>query len=865
MQLLRSNWFIGLVISLLFLVADQSTLIQSLERSAYDWGVRASVRPIDDRIAIIAIDDQSIANLGRWPWPRSLHARMINYLTRGQPKLIVNSVLFLEPQRDPGLNHLDRARNFLNGSGLKKRLKTLLETDTQKNQTLSELQTLERILSDGINELNIDQHLAAALVRAGNVILAMPFTPGIHPGKANTTLPDYLKNRAIPTPVQPLEEHIKPFQNRAATPPIPLLGQRAMAIGNINDDLDVDGAVRTTPLILDYHGMFYPSLALITAVKSLNLKETDIEIHESGEVRLGNLSIQTDDNMRMHTFFYQDKNNQPAFRVDSFFDTISEKIPPEKYHNKIVLIGPTATGVGHTFPTPISSAMSPVHILAHTIASLLNEDYFSTPSWSLPLKWILYLTIALYLILSLPRLNAAMAAGVTTVLATVLLLLHYRLMTAHATWIQLMGPLTLLLTGYLILTSRRFFLTEKDKILTDAESVESNRMLGLAFQGQGQLDMAFDKFRKCPLDDNMMDVFYNLGLDFDRKRQFGKALTVYQHMAQWDPDYRNIKNRINRSSSLEQTVVLGGGSQNDGLSETLISTDGTIEKPMLGRYQVEKELGKGAMGTVYQGRDPNINRIVAIKTLSLGDAFEGKNLELAKKRFFQEAESAGRLNHPTIVTIFDTGQDNGLAYIAMEYLQGHDLDRYAKGRPFLPVPLVIQIIAKVAIALDYAHKNSVVHRDIKPSNIMFNPKTKEIKVTDFGIARLTEGGGTKTRTGLVLGTPYYMSPEQIAGHRVDGRSDLFSLGVTFFQLLTGQLPFSAQDMATLLFQITTEPHKNPRTLRNDLPECLEKIIDTVLQKQPEKRFQSGALMARALILCVKNQVKKPTPNKPSPN
>jgi len=195
---------------------------------------------------------------------------------------------------------------------------------------------------------------------------------------------------------------------------------------------------------------------------------------------------------------------------------------------------------------------------------------------------------------------------------------------------------------------------------------------------------------------------------------------------------------------------------------------------------------------------------VAIKTLALAQEFDGDELEEVEKRFFREAETAGRLSHPNIVTIYDAGEEQDLAYIAMEFLTGHDLTRYCKPDKLLPLPAVFHIVIKAAEALDYAHNQNVVHRDIKPGNIIFESKSGDVKITDFGIARITDS--SKTRTGTVLGTPAYMSPEQLAGERIDGRSDIFSLGVMFYQLVSGQLPFQAESMASLMFKITNEAH-----------------------------------------------------------
>jgi serine/threonine-protein kinase len=258
---------------------------------------------------------------------------------------------------------------------------------------------------------------------------------------------------------------------------------------------------------------------------------------------------------------------------------------------------------------------------------------------------------------------------------------------------------------------------------------------------------------------------------------------------------------------------------------------------MLGRYQVEKELGKGAMGVVYLGKDPKIGRVVAIKTMALSQEFEGEELTDARERFFREAETAGRLQHQNIVTIFDAGEEHDLAYIAMEFLKGKDLLDFCKDGHLLPMPKVVSIVARVAEALAYAHKQSVVHRDIKPANIMYEPGTDTVKVTDFGIARITDS--SKTKTGLVLGTPSFMSPEQIAGKKVDGRSDLYSLGVMLFQMLTGMLPFRGDSMAELMYKIANEEAPDIRVIRSDVPERLANIVALSLSKRPEIRYQDG--------------------------
>ena len=202
---------------------------------------------------------------------------------------------------------------------------------------------------------------------------------------------------------------------------------------------------------------------------------------------------------------------------------------------------------------------------------------------------------------------------------------------------------------------------------------------------------------------------------------------------------------------------------------------------------------------------------------------------------------------PNIVTVYDVGDEQDLAYIAMDYLKGKDLTAYCTPKTLLPLNQVWEIIMDVALALDYAHQQHVVHRDIKPANIIYDKQKHLAKITDFGVACLTDA--SKTKTGTVLGSPYYMSPEQLAGKRVDGRADLFSLGVTMYQMLTGELPFKGDSIANLMYNITNEKHPDIRRYRSDLPNCVNNVINKALQKEAEARFQGGKQMAASMKRC----------------
>ncbi|MBM0107113.1 serine/threonine protein kinase [Steroidobacter sp. S1-65] len=527
---------------------------------------------------------------------------------------------------------------------------------------------------------------------------------------------------------------------------------------------------------------------------------------------------------------------------------------------------------------------------------------YKRPSYAPFVEWSVVALVLLFCALLLPALGATIG-GMTTLLFVVLLAgSEIIVLRSSQTWLHLTLPCVALIAGYgLYLVGE---LIRRANIRTEgARDPGANlRSLGQTFHRQGQLDLAFETYQRCALDAPTMELLYNLGMDFERRAQLSKASAVYAYIATRDPNYRELKVRrarvreepltrepAHRESHARATNPRESLSRDPFVRDDLAPEPALREAPpappvkrepprpirsrqpafdlndheatvpdlpelplpgrpsskrTLGRYEIERELGKGAMGIVYLGRDPKINRVVAIKAIPLAEEFEEDDLAEARARFFREAEMAGRLNHPAIVTVYDAGEDNGLAYIAMEYLRGHHLSTHTDVKQLLPPKSVMLLVARVAEALHYAHRQNVVHRDIKPANIMFNPETDELKITDFGIARLTDT--SRTKTGIVLGTPSFMSPEQLEGRTLDGRSDQFALGVSLYQLLCGQLPFRADSMPRLMQKIATEPHAPIRTIRPDLAPEIESIIDRALSKSADDRYVTCAEMAMAL-------------------
>ncbi len=817
-------------------------LLESVEFKAYDLRakLRQNLTPPAE-IVLVAIDDDSIAQLGRWPWPRTRMADVIAKLRLAAPKVIGLNVLFSEAEQNQGLLEIRRLE------GVYRELIAARKV-SQKGVDFS------TEFSSAAVSLDSDSKLQAALAAAPDVVLPLFFTPGSVGAKAEPATVA-VSSSAIAAPAG-LDGLI--YEESKMAPPVPAFAEAAAGLGHVNLYPEIDGVVRRDAPLIKYGGQLYPSYALRLTMAYLGLKPEDLQFTPGSELKVGRLSMPLDsENMMAVTF------NGPALettRIVSYQDVMNDKVDASLFKDKIVIVGPTALGIATVYQTPVAAGFPSMEVVANVIENVLHQKFLTRPLWAEKAEWGLIALMGLFIMFILPRLRALWGLVVSIVLALGLMGAGTFLFT-QGQWLKIGYPLVLLIAGYLVIISKSFLVTEKGKELVEASQVETNKMLGLSFQGQGMYDLAFEKFRLCPLDDNLKDTLYNLALDFERKRQFSKAAAVLDHIAAKDPKYKDIAEKTKMLKAASEGAVFGGvgGAKKDG---TVMIAGGST-KPTLGRYEIEKELGRGAMGVVYLGRDPKINRMVAIKTMMLEAGGDDASLKDVKERFFREAESAGTLNHPNIVRIFDAGDENEVAYIAMELLDGHDLVKYGTKDGLLPLEKALDYVATVADALDYAHAAGIVHRDIKPANIMLL-KDGSIRVADFGIARIS--ASSKTATGTVMGTPSYMSPEQVAGKKVDGRSDLFSLAVALFELTAGEKPFKGgEGIGTLLFQIANDPHPDINVVRPGLPSSLKAVIDKGLAKKPEERFSRGSEMAaaiRGVIAELKGGAPAPAPAAP---
>ncbi len=834
----KSDWFIGLAVTLVFLLLGVVTNnLRGVDWQAYDMGVRfTSSRPANPNVVVVAIDDASIQELGSWPWPRDVLAKVTATISTAAPAVIGYAVPFDTRQSNFGLHQIEQ-------------LKEAVQNSKSKN-----IRQLQRLIQQAEDGLDTDRVFATSLQRAGPVVLAMPYDLATgNSSKPATQIASQLSRFTVKVENLPKKRNwfMRLFLPNPVPvadsiyPPIADLSRYVTAIGHLNTGLNRQEQARREPLLIQYGNDFIPSFSLMIVARYLRLTAENIKARIGETLHIANTPIDTDKRFRIYPYFYRGKGGKSAFKIYSILDVINNTVPARVFRDKAVIIGFTARQQTTQLASPIGVEMPPAIFTAHVVSSMLNGDLYHVPSWGIWAQTAVLLIIGLYLMFVLPRLRFSTGLAFSIVLVLGILNAHFFLMIGQSTWIPLMVPLLALVIGHLLLSFKHVLASSVGRI--QSELSNANLLLGQSFHNQGQLDQAFERYRKCAVNETVLEYMYNLGLDYERKRQYNKGVAVFEHIQTMDPDFRDIGDRIKRTKQASQAYAMAPNNAAN-LSATLILENSGVQKPTLGRYTIERELGRGAMGMVYLGQDPKIGRTVAIKTMVLSQEFEGEKLEEVKERFFREAETAGRLNHPNIVTIYDVGEDEDLSYIAMDYLKGQNLLSYCKPDKLLPAKEVFQVLAKVADALDYAHRNGVVHRDVKPANIIYDRDTGVMKVTDFGVAFLTDS--SKTKTGTILGSPSYMSPEQLAGMKVDGRSDLFSLGVTIYQMLTGELPFIGESLASLMYKIANEKHPDVRLFRPDLPSCASRIINKALAKEAEDRFQSGERFSNAIVRCL---------------
>jgi serine/threonine-protein kinase len=519
--------------------------------------------------------------------------------------------------------------------------------------------------------LDSDTKLAEVFKKAGNVILPVSFDTST--AKKDKEIPDYIRKNSLKIDNGLWDER----SNREIMwlakiePLFPLFANSVAGIGHKNFFPDNDGYIRNQVHAIGYlEKVVVPSFALAIVKEFKGLNDDRIKIIPGESISL-NISpskvirIPSAD-LNMSTMIKWNKGPGVSFHTTPFRDVFNKKFQTSLFRDKIVIVGPECSAIEGKLATPISNDLPVVEIVANSVSNILKEAFFVKPQWAAYIELIVILLFGLYLSFFLPKMNLWAGA-----FATIMLLVSYGaasviLFYNSNVWLKTSPQIMLIILGYSIIAVKRHLFNGLTKETLVGDSLERNKKLALSFHKQGLFDLAFEKICECPITEpGVKDILYNLGIDFEKRDQVEKALSAYYLIG--DSDYKDLNERIFKLEGMDsQPIYVDTDIHHHEAEPTL--TNLHITKT-LGKYEISGEIGRGAMGIVYRGEDPATHTAVAIKTLKLSE-FDDKEIDEFKERFFREAEAAGSLEHPNIISILDAGEEQGLAYMAMEYIDG---------------------------------------------------------------------------------------------------------------------------------------------------------------------------------------------------
>lgn len=816
----------ALVLSVLFAVMALASMpwARFVDRAIFDWTpVDGTAERTNAEVVLVGIDPFTIAPGALRPRERTLLAGGIEKIRSGNPRVIGLSLMLMDRLDSVGPSEMERLTDLFR--------ETLLETSGETGNIYY------RELIRSRTKIDADRLLVDAVRQAGNVVLPIGIARSGDGNMAASSFPDAIRRHVLPEPQPSSAPSVFIDRQGSLRFPFPELLDAAASLGFVHIDPNSDGSMRRLFLLHGLDRDWLPAYPLALAAAYLQLPVQAVSFGKANDFFLGELHIPVS---KDGSVLVRVPSDLDGFLVVSFEDLIEDRLSAGMFENRMVLLGLMPS---RSLPGPEASfetSMDVPAVMARSASALLSGDVFREPSWACALEVAIILMIGLLGIGS-RRFGSLSVCSLCLPAAGSLVLISMLMLRLRHEWIAVGFPVVQALVYGIGVAAMTPFLTRSLPAKPVGQPSPNNRMLGVVYQKKGQLDKAFEIFRQISVDEQLKELLYNLALDYEQSHQPHKAAAVLDYIADYDPGFRDIASRRRHLLHVGETVVIDEKLQ-------VVEAPNLAERireypPTIGRYEIIREIGKGAMGIVYLGMDPRIRRLTSIKTFRFPENADPKMIERHKTLFFQEAASSGALSHPNIVTVYDAGEDGNLAYIAMEYLDGTSLQSYTRTENLLPIATLVAYAADVADALAYAHQKRVIHQDVKPANIMLL-KTGEIKVTDFGIAQMMAVSQHSSR--MIMGTPSYMSPEQFSGKPVDGRSDIFSLGVTLFHLLTGMLPFTGSSLQELLRRILQEPHPDPKRLRPQIPNPLVQVLNKALEKDVSKRYAEAAQMAEHL-------------------
>lgn len=792
MRKLFSSYLLFLSIAILIIVLYMGDFVgmQKLQWKIDDalYSFRGGEKSPAD-VVLINIDDLSQKNLGQWPWPHERLADLIAIVNSAHPKaMLVN------------LDLSARAANDTFGG-----------TEILANQ----------------------------LSWADNVVLTYDITPAEYTNQ-RMSRPEFLFQNALQTDsdVGITDDRrglniYKPFLPPAA------FCQYSAGLGFVYNDYDQDRRVRWVSLAASYDGFYYPSAPLLTAAFYLGYKSDDISVRGDRTMAVGKYMVPTDDKGRM---FINYRNSGTAFPSYSALEIVRERVSPDKLNGKVVIVGLTGSPADETYPTPVNSRMSRSELYANVIENVIHRNFTNRIDMSSGITLVILLGVGLFCSFILPRVSLLYRMVILTVCLFILMNLSFILFNSYHTLIR---PLYLGLELILFMVA--------SPMIDESQVAHRFNFNFLSFLTKPVGHAGENKSSRS----NRVPVRHLTELPDERNPE----LQATDIMSPPPDSNRSLPSATGGSGG--ESGATAANPPRDYAPQETTPAQAEYEPPQprrpapttppsfgdsdrishLGRYQVIDTLGRGAMGTVFRGVDPAINRAVALKTIRLDFVSDQTEAAELRDRLFREAQAAGKLSHPNIVTIYDVGTEGNLQYIAMEYLEGQTLEQLIKKQVHFSYKIIATIVSQICLALEYAHDQGIVHRDIKPANIMVLPDYS-IKVMDFGIARVDSS--SMTRTGIAMGTPNYIAPELLQGKLADRRCDIFSLGVVVYELLTGRRPFKGENLTALIYSIVNDDPPPASSINENVPLLFDHVAMKALKKNPLERYQKASELRAAI-------------------
>lgn len=787
--------------------------LESAQRSLNDLLIKFTAPDSHySNVVLVAIDGRAQDEYGSWPWNRDRIADLAAATAAGEPRVIVLDVdLFEDSQQD----------------------------------------------SAGYTDV-----LAGQMTWMKNVVL--PYDLALANYRSSiTSNPDFLftNSVAIDNALGVMHDDASLLARKVFLPADKLLKNHPF-LGFDYEAPDDDRVLRRHPLLMHFEGYYYPSLALLASSLYLGVPTDMIKVREGEFIELGAArQIPIDDRSAMRLTFA----SQNSFETYSAADILSDKFDRSGLNGKLVIIYPETFGRTETFSTPVTDQTPATLVKATTMANITEGTFIEEKTHQAVVDMLILFIIGGICAFILPRVNLLYRMLILGGGLVLLININYFMLASFSTLVNtLYIALELVLfMGAAPMLDSEFITGEKPK--KKPKPARPPRFVETAASVGANAESPVRELRDSPSDPINIETS---ALDSSDKSLKTEAVSDHQAISLEDsgPLSESQKSAATSAAPLADetppgltdsgSIIESGSTPPPPAKDMSLEDSGPLTESQqvrlqrqapdiknLGRYQVTGILGKGAMGLVYKGIDPAINRPVALKTIRLDFVNDPTEMEELKQRLHREAQAAGKLSHPNIVTIYDVGSEGHLQYIAMEYLEGVTLEDLIKKKTKFNYRIIAQMILQICAALDYAHDLGIVHRDIKPANIMVLSDYR-VKVMDYGIARVDSNSMTKT--GIAMGTPNYISPEQLKGLSIDRRADLFSLGVVMYEMLLGRRPFKGENITSLIYSIMNHEPEKPSDVNPQIPLLFDHIIAKALQKNPGDRYQKASEVANSL-------------------